>query len=76
MITPFMLEDHYLKFMAEQEGLLNTRESAILRIVKDVKAYPDPIIPDVVFYSICESNGISPGSLTQKELDRISHLIS
>lgn len=58
-------------FMAESEGLLDTRESAINRVIKRTKEYPDPSIPDLVFYAICEECGIPPGSLTEKELKRI-----
>lgn len=62
-------------FMAEAEGLLDTRESALRAIVQDIKNYPEDSMPDLVFYSICESHGISAGSLTFEEFERIKREI-
>lgn len=61
--------------MAEAEGMLDTREGKLQRIIKTVKAYPAETIPDTAFYAICESCGITAGSLTEGELSRIEQEI-
>lgn len=66
----------YGLYMAEQEGYLdNSREKNINNIIKDVKKYPDKVMPSLVFFSICQQNGISYESLTDEELRRIKENI-
>lgn len=65
----------YGLFIAEAEGLLDTRESKIQRIIKAVRNYPDAVMPNLVFYSICKENGIEPGTLTRAEMSRITTAI-
>lgn len=63
-------------FMAEQEGYLKSaREKSIDNIIEDVKKYPDELIPNIVFLSICQQNGVSYDSLTNEELRRINESI-
>lgn len=65
----------YGLFMGEQEGLLDTRESCIQRIIQKIKSYPDATVPTLVFYNICEDCGIQAGSLTRTEMARIEQAI-
>lgn len=65
----------YGLYMAEQEGLLDTRENSIQRIIKKIKDYPSESISNLVFYAICESCGIQAGSLTKVEMDYIEQAI-
>ena len=65
----------YGLYMAEAGGYLNTRESKLQKIIKTVKAYPDGVMPNLVFYAICEECGIMPDSLTNAEMTRIQNAI-
>lgn len=65
----------YGLYMAEAEGYLSTRESKLQKIIKEVKAYPESVMPDLVFYTICEGCGIAPDSLTSAEMARIQNAI-
>lgn len=66
----------YGLYMAEQEGYLdNLREKNINNIIEDVKKYPNKVMPNLVFFSICQQNGISYESLTDEELRRIKENI-
>lgn len=65
----------YGLYMAEANGYLNTRESKLQKIIKTVQAYPDGIMPNLVFYAICEECGIAPDSLTEAEMTRIQNAI-
>ena len=69
MILPYALH------MAETEGLLDTRESAIQNIIKRIKEYPNESISNLEFYIICEKCGIQAGSLSQAEMARIEQAI-
>lgn len=70
-----MIDIPYAMFMAESEGLLDTRESAINRIIKEIKEYPDDSISNLIFYSICEDCGITAGTLSDEEMERISRAV-
>lgn len=65
----------YNLYMAEANGYLNTRESKIQKVIKQVKAYPDKVMPNLVFYAICEECGIAPDSITKAEMTRIQDAI-
>lgn len=65
----------YGLYMAEANGILNTRESKLQKIIKAVKAYPDSVMPNLIFYTICEECGIAPGSITKEEMTRIQNAI-
>ena len=65
----------YGLYMAEAKGYLNTRESKLQKIIATVKAYPDGVMPNLVFYAICEECGIAPDSLTDAEMARIQNAI-
>ena len=58
----------YVLNMAEAEGLLDTRESAIQNVIKRTKDYPKENISNLEFYVICEECGIQAGSLTNAEI--------
>lgn len=62
-------------YMAETNGYLNTRESKLQKIIKKIKMYPDGVMPNLVFYAICEECGIMPDSLTNVEMTRIQNAI-
>ena len=65
----------YGLYMAEAGGYLNTRESKLQKLIKTVKAYPDGVMPNLVFYAVCEECGITPGSITEAEMTRIQNAI-
>lgn len=65
----------YGLYMAEAGGYLNTRESKLQKLIKTVKAYPDGVMPNLVFYAVCEECGIAPGSITEAEMTRIQNAI-
>lgn len=65
----------YALYMAEQEGLLDTRESAIQNIIKRIKDYPEESVSNLVFYAICNDCGIQAGSLSEAEMMRIEQAI-
>lgn len=65
----------YGLYMAESDGLLDTRESKIQNIIKEVKNYPYDTISDTTFYIICENCGIKAVSLTNSEIARIEQAI-
>ena len=65
----------YALSMAEAEGLLDTRESAIQNVIKRVKNYANDSISNLEFYVICEECGIPAGSLTDAEMVRIEQAI-
>ena len=65
----------YGLYMAEQEGLLNDRESTIESIVQKIRAYPGNDMPNLVFYNICRDYGINPNSLTKSEMAYITEAI-
>lgn len=65
----------YGLYMAEQSGLLNTRESAIHAIIKATREYPSETIDGDTFQSICEDNGIDADSLSHSEYQRILNAI-
>lgn len=62
-------------YMAEANGYLDTRESKLQKIIKKIKMYPDGVMPNLVFYAICEECGIMPDSLTNAEMTRIQNAI-
>lgn len=62
-------------YMAETDGYLDTRESKLQKIIKKIKMYPDGVMPNLVFYAICEECGIMPDSLTNAEMTRIQNAI-
>lgn len=61
----------YYAYMAEQEGLINTREGRINRVILDIKQDGSPTIEGNDFIRICKRNGIDAYTLTSKELNRI-----
>ncbi len=61
----------YYPYMAEAEGYLDTRESKIRRVIADVKRYPDPVMSQSAFETVCKLNGLNPYSLSERELRRI-----
>ena len=69
----------YRMYMMEQEGLLDTREGKIQRIIKEVKqvfsACKMPTMSIDTFNTIVEKNGINPISLTNAERQRIQDAI-
>lgn len=65
----------YALNMAEAEGLLDTRESAIQNVIQRVKDYPNESVSNLVFYAICKDCGIQAGSLTDAEMVRIEQAI-
>ena len=65
----------YGLYMAEAGGYLNTRESKLQKLIKTVKAYPDGVMPNLVFYAVCEECGIATGSITEAEMTRIQNAI-
>jgi len=65
----------YGLYMGEQEGLLDTRQGRINRLIKAVKNYDDDVVEDEVFEAMCENCGIDPDSLTSSELRHISNAI-
>lgn len=65
----------YGLFMAETEGYLNTRESKLQKVIKEVKRYPAETMPESVFKLVLIENGIKPSSLTSRELNRIKNAI-
>lgn len=65
----------YALHMAEAEGLLDTRESAIQNVIKRIRNYPEESISNLIFYAICEDCGIKAGSLTEAEMVRIEQAI-
>ena len=54
---------------------MNERERQLQDIIFKVKNYPDDVIPNLVFYAICEECGIAPGSITNAEMTRIQNAI-
>lgn len=70
-----MMTVPYILNMAEAEGLLDTRESAIQNVIKRIKDYPKESISNLEFYVICEECGIQAGSLTNAEMARIEQAI-
>ena len=70
-----MINDDFTICMAEAEGLLDTRESAIQNVIKRVKNYANDSISNLEFYVICEECGIPAGSLTDAEMVRIEQAI-
>ena len=65
----------YYLYMAESEGLLDTRESKIQRVIKEVKNYPAEAMPQSAFKSVCMMNNLDPASLSSSELRRIRNAI-
>lgn len=65
----------YGLYMAETEGLLNTRESKLQKVIKEIKKYPAVIMPESAFKQVLMNNGIEPNSLTEKELNRINSAV-
>lgn len=65
----------YGLYMAEAKGYLNTRESKLQKIIRIVKSYPNRIISESIFYSICKKCEINPNSLTEVEIRRIQNAI-
>lgn len=67
--------DPYYLFMAEAEGLLDTRESKLQRIIKEVKNYPAETMPQGAFETACICNDLDPASLSPSEVRRIQRAI-
>ena len=67
-----MLNPYYL-YMAEKEGYLNTRESKLQRVIKDIKNAA--ALVDGNFELILKQNGIEPDSLTERELRKIERAL-
>ncbi len=65
----------YYLYMAEAEGYLDTRESKIQRVIKEVKNYPAATMPQSAFESVCRMNDLDPASLSSSELRRIRNAI-
>lgn len=69
----------YRMYMMEQEGFLNTRESKIQKIIKEVKqvfSISEISVMDAnTFNTIVEKNGINPISLTDTEKRQIQNAI-
>jgi hypothetical protein len=65
----------YGLYMGEAEGYLDTRESKIQKIIREVKNYPNSSIPEDIFYQICEECGIAASTLSQAEIKRITRAI-
>lgn len=66
--------DYALK-MAECEGLINTREGKLNRVIAEVRSYADSTMPEAAFRQSLERNGINPASLTNAEFQRILNAI-
>lgn len=65
----------YYMFMAESEGHIGTREGKINRVIAEVRAYADSVMPEAAFCLCLERNGIEPESLTEREFQHISNAI-
>lgn len=60
-------------YLAEKEGLLKTREGRLNAVIRAVKNYPSPVIPDEAFQALLEKYDLT--DLTEKELRRIKNSI-
>lgn len=67
--------DPYMMYMAEQEGLLNTKESKIRKIIKIIRNYPRREISNSLFHAICKECGINSDDLTKSEMEYINRAI-
>ena len=66
---------HDLYVLNRERYHMNERERQLQDIIFKVKNYPDDVIPNLVFYAICEECGIAPGSITNAEMARIQNAI-
>ena len=61
----------YHMFMMEKEGLLNTRESKLNAVIKELQAYGDAAADLGVQIQCFQNCGLDMNSLTQREIGRI-----
>ena len=61
----------YHLFMMEKEGLLNTRESKLNAVIKELRAYGDAAADLGVQIQCFKNCGLDMNSLTQREIGRI-----
>lgn len=63
-------------YVLDCEGYhMDERERQLQDIIFKVKNYPYDVMPNLVFYAICEECGIAPGSITKAEMTRIQNAI-
>ena len=68
-----MIDIGYGLYMSGQ--LDSPRKQKINKLIKEIKDYPNEVMPDLVFYSLCEKNGIACGTLTEEEMEAITDAI-